>query len=280
MKVLFAGGTGRLGAATLPRLIDRGIGVRVLTRDASRVSSSLGDSVEIAVGDVRDRRLLADAVRGVDAIISAVTGLGFGQAGPAAIDHKGNVNLIAEAEAAKVGRYVLVSVYAAAPAHPMTLMRMKYRAEEALRSSSLDWRIVRPTAFLELWTEIIGDPIKRTGRTTVFGRGDNPINFVSVDTVAAQVVEALGDSTSRGSVVDASGPRDLTFNQLASEIAKRAGRDVEIRHVPRPILRASRAILLPIRPDVAGMIEAGIVMDTADMRAPTMPPAATSAAGG
>ena len=280
MKVLFAGGTGRLGAATLPRLIDRGIGVRVLTRDASRVSSSLGDSVEIAVGDVRDRRLLADAVRGVDAIISAVTGLGFGQAGPAAIDHKGNVNLIAEAEAAKVGRYVLVSVYAAAPAHPMTLMRMKYRAEEALRSSSLDWRIVRPTAFLELWTEIIGDPIKRTGRTTVFGRGDNPINFVSVDTVAAQVVEALGDSTSRGSVVDASGPRDLTFNQLASEIAKRAGRDVKIRHVPRPMLRASRAILLPIRPDVAGMIEAGIVMDTADMRAPAMPPAATSAAGG
>lgn len=267
MKVLLAGATGRLGRAMLPLLLEKGVAVRALTRDAQRAALRIQDSVEMVVGDVRDPRSIAEAVRGVDAVVSAVTGFGLGGPGPAAVDYRGNLNLIEGAEAAKVRRFVLVSVYGAAPQHPMALMRMKFRAEERLRSSSLDWRIVRPTAFLELWQEIVGEPIKRTGATTVFGRGHNAINFVSVRDVAKVGVAALGDSVPSGSVLDVCGPRNVTLTELAHEIAVDLGRKVKVRRIPVPVLRASRTLLRPIRPDIAGMIDAGIVMDSADMRA-------------
>src|SRR5436853_7082588 len=119
------------------------------------------------------------ALQGVDAVVSAMTGFGPGGDGPRAVDHAANVTLIREAEAAGVRKFVLVSMCGAAADHPMELIRMKHRAEQALRTSNLDWTIVRPNVFMELWVGIVGDPIAKSGKAVVFGRGDNPINFNS-----------------------------------------------------------------------------------------------------
>ena len=43
---------------------------------------------------------------------------------------------------------------------------------------------MRATAFAELWIDVLGKTAARSGRPVVFGRGDNPINFVSVADVA------------------------------------------------------------------------------------------------
>src|SRR5438445_1456202 len=122
-----------------------------------------------------------------------MTGFGPGAPGPKAVDYEGNVNLIRAAEAAGVRRFVLVSIDGARADHPLELWRMKYRAEEALRASRLDWVIVRPNAFMELWAEIVGGPVFKDGKATVFGRGDNPVNFNSAKAVASLVNVALFD---------------------------------------------------------------------------------------
>jgi NADH dehydrogenase len=41
----------------------------------------------------------------------------------------------------------------------------------------------------------------------VFGRGDNPVNFVSVKDVAALVDHVVTDTSTRGSVYEIGGPR-------------------------------------------------------------------------
>ena len=265
MKVLCAGGTGRLGRVLVPLLRSHGAVVRVIARDTTAARARFGDDVEIDAADVRDRASLDRAISGVDAVVSAVTGFGSGMPGPRAVDFAGNVNLIRAAESAGVSRFVLVSVVGAAPHHPMELLRMKYAAERALMASYLDWRIVRPTTFLELWSEIVGEPIRKNGTTTVFGRGDNPINFVSIAEVARAVADALVDDMPSRSIVEVGGPRNLTLNQLAEEIARAAGCEPRVRHVPVAVMRVSRMLLKRLRPDIAGMIEAGITMDTADM---------------
>lgn len=263
--ILVAGGTGHLGTELIPRLTAGGSHVRVLTRNPIRARQRLGNTLEFAQGDVRDRKSLDAAMENVDAVISAVTGFGPGGLGPRAVDFEGNVNLIGAAQTAGVRRFVLVSMHDARPDHPMELARMKHAAEEAVRASRLEWSIVRPTAFMSLWAGIVGDPIAKKGKTTVFGRGDNPVNFSSERDVAAIVERALRGRDMVGAVVNFGGPDNLTFNQLVKQIEVACGRNATVRHLPVPVMRLSRQLMRPFKPDVAGMIQAGIAFDSIDM---------------
>jgi NADH dehydrogenase len=264
--ILVAGGTGHLGKELIPRLMAGGKGVRVLTRDTSRARRRLGDSPEFIEGDVRNPASLETAMRGIDTVVSAITGFGPGGDGPQAVDFKGNRNLIRAAEAAGAHRFMLLSMRGAAAAHPMELARMKHRAEDVLRASSLAWTILRPTPFMELWAGIVGDPIEKGVKTTVFGSGDNAINFIAERDVAQIVELAVTDSRFEGAVLDVGGPDNLSFNQLVGQIEAAVGHPAQVRHVPVPVMRLSALLIRPFRPDVAGMMEAAIGFATADMR--------------
>jgi NADH dehydrogenase len=226
----------------------------------------LGDAPELVEGDVRSPGSLLPAIAGVESVVSVVTGFGPGGQGPRAVDYEGNLNLIRAAEAAGVRRFVLLSMRGASADHPMELARMKHRAEQALRASRLNWTILRPTPFMELWAGIVGDPIAKTGKTTVFGRGDNLINFIAERDVARIIELALVEPRFEHAVLDVGGPDNLSFNQLVRKLEATIGRTAAVRHVPLPMMRLSALLTKPFRPDVAGMIEAGIGFETADMR--------------
>ena len=247
--IVIAGGTGRLGTLLAHDLVARGIDVRVLTRDPAR-AAHLGDSVEIVTCDVRRRESLAPALEGATTVVSAIQGFaGAGHGTPESVDRDGNINLIDAAEATGAD-VILMSLVGAAADHPMELFRAKYAAEEHLRSSSVSWTIVRATLFLELWAEIISKGI-------VFGRGDNPINMVSVRDVADAVERAVVDPALRGQVLDVAGPANLTFNELAAATRLSTGRPTKVRHLPRALLR----ILSPF----TRQARAALAMDTIDL---------------
>ena len=263
--ILVTGGTGNLGTELVRRLTARGHAVRVLTRDPERAHARLGPGPEIVAGDARQMGELDVALKGIHSVVSAMTGFGPGAQGPQAVDQQGNLNLIRAAQTSGVRRFVLLSMHGASPDHQMELHRMKYRAEEALRASRLEWVILRPNAFMELWVDLAGGPIAKNGKAMVFGRGDNPINFNSVRDIAHFVELALTEPALTRTVLSVGGPDNFTFNQLVDRIACAAGRKVSVRHVPRPLMRISAATMRPFKPDVAGMIEAGLAMDSADM---------------
>jgi NADH dehydrogenase len=263
--ILVAGGTGHLGVELVPLLTARGIPVRVFTRDPDRARQRLGEIPEFAKGDARSPHTLEAALKGVDTVVSAMTGFGPGAPGPRAVDYEGNLNLIRAAEAAGVRRVVLVSIHGATADHAMELWRMKYRAEEALRASQLDWVIVRPNAYMELWAEIVGGPIFKDGKATVFGRGDNPVNFNSAVDVARFVELALFDPGLSRTILSVGGPENLTLNQLVGQIERAAGRQAAVKHVPVQMMRLMSLVMRPLKPDVAAMIQGGIAFDTVDM---------------
>jgi uncharacterized protein YbjT (DUF2867 family) len=263
--ILVAGGTGNLGVELVPYLASRRIAVRVLTRDPEHARRRLGDGAEIARGDARDTKSLQAALEGVDVVVSAITGFGPGGSGPRAVDYEGNLNLIGAAEAAGARRFVLVSMFGATKDHPMHLARMKYRAEEALKASRLDWVIVRPNAFMELWAGIVGAPIIKGGKATVFGRGDNMINFNSAKDVARFIELAVFDPELSRTILSIGGPENMTFNQVVGLIERAAGRKASVNHVPVPMMRLSSMLLRPFKQDIAGMIQGGIAFDTVDM---------------
>jgi uncharacterized protein YbjT (DUF2867 family) len=262
--ILVAGGTGRLGTVLATRLTGRGLAVRVLTRDPARAGHLAALGVEVATGDVRDRTSLVPAVRGADVVVSAMHGFTGPGGSPVTVDYQGNINLIDAAQTAGA-QFVLMSVVGAAADSPLELFRMKHAAEQYLLASGACWTIVRATAFLELWIDVLGRTAARSGRPVVFGRGDNPINFVSVADVAGLVAEAVTDPAMRGRTLEIGGPDNLTFNQFADAIQHAAGRTSTPRHVPPLALTLMALCAGCLRPELGRQARAALVMDRADL---------------
>jgi NADH dehydrogenase len=219
----------------------------------------------VVVGDVRNRASLARAVAGVDTVVSAIQGFaGPGGVSPASVDRDGNANLI-DAAAEGGAAVVLMSVVGASPDGPMELFRMKHAAEQHLRASDAPWTIVRSTAYLETWIGLLERTARRSGRPVVFGRGDNPINFVSAVDVAALLDRVLAEGPIPARVLEVGGPQDLTLVGLAEVVQAAAGRTKEPTHVPRAALRIVAAVTGPFKPDLARQARAALAMDRFDM---------------
>jgi uncharacterized protein YbjT (DUF2867 family) len=255
--IAIVGGTGRLGSLVVRGLVNHDQEIRVITRDPARAAHLRELPVQIVTADVRDRAGVRAAIAGTTTVISAVHGFtGPGKVSPESVDRHGNANLI-DAAAEFSADVVLMSVVGASPDHPMELFRAKYAAEQHLINSGTAWTIVRATAFLELWADIMRKPI-------VFGRGENPINFVSVNDVAAVVERAALERDHRGRVIEVGGPRNLTFNELAGFLQRARGESGNVRHIPRPALQAAARFSRRAR--------AAIAMDTIDMTFTPEPP--------
>ncbi len=263
--VLIAGGTGRLGTLVVPALSARGVEVRVMTRDPQRAAHLVSDNVEIVRGDVRDAEDTARAASGAGVVISAVQGfVGSGGVSPASVDRDGNINLIraASAEGADV---VLMSVVGAAADSPMELFRMKHAAEAVLAASAVEATVVRATSFLELWIDLLRRTAGRSNRPLIFGRGQNPINFVSVRDVAALVEQVVFDRATRGQTFEICGPENLTLDELARMVSANRGGSRNPRHIPPAVLRAMAATVGRLRPELGRQMCAALVMDRSDM---------------
>ncbi|HEY8837731.1 MAG TPA: NAD(P)H-binding protein, partial [Dehalococcoidia bacterium] len=149
--ILVAGGTGTVGTRLVQRLLNRGLRVRVLSRDIARMPDRSRANLEVVEGDVRSRANVANAMTGVDTVVSAIHGFaGPGGVSPASVDRDGNANLIAAAAESNAA-VVLMSMVGAAADSSMELARMKFAAEQRLRASGVPWTIVRATPFLETW---------------------------------------------------------------------------------------------------------------------------------
>ena len=265
--IVVAGGSGTLGRLLVRHLVASGHKVRVLTRDAARLEDG-GGGAEVVVGDVRVPADVRRAVAGAGTVVSAVQGLaGPGGVSPASIDRQGNIHLI-DAAADAGADVVLMSVIGASPDSAMELFRMKAAAELHLRESSAAWTVVRSAAFLDTWTTILEKTAGRSGRPMVFGRGDNPVNFVAAAEVAQVLAGAVTDPTTRGRTIEVSGPADVTLNELAAEVQRAAGRTGAPKHLPRVAMKVVAATVGRVRPQVGRMVRASLVMDTVDLRQP------------
>jgi uncharacterized protein YbjT (DUF2867 family) len=264
---LVVGATGSLGRRVVKALRDQGKPVRALTRDRARAADLALLGAEVVQGDLRDPASLERACQGVARVLSAAHGFdGKDGNSPAGVDAQGNRDLVRVARKAGVRHLVLASAVGAAPENPVDLFRCKFEAEQAVRASGLGFTVLRATAFMEFWAAMIGTPILRTGKVTIFGRGQNPMNFVSVDDVAAYALLALDDPRAEGRTLEVGGPENLTMIEVATIFEKEAGRPARRTHVPLPLMRFLAVALRPVKPDVARQIAAGVLMDTADMR--------------
>lgn len=110
MKILITGATGKVGSRLAKRLARRGDRVRALVRDAGRAVELGAAGIELAEGDLLRVETLAEAVRGVDAVVHCAAF--FRGATPEqaqAVNDLGTQQLANAARSASVGRFVFTS---------------------------------------------------------------------------------------------------------------------------------------------------------------------------
>lgn len=263
--ILLVGASGRLGSVVAQRLLEQGKPVRAMTRTPLSLAYLKQQGVEVVSGDLRDPASLLGACQGVEQVLAAAHALvGKGDNNPQTVDDAGNRHLIDAARAAGVKHFIFVSGQRVSSDSPLEFFRIKYRTEEYLRASGLNFTILRPGAFMDLWTQLIGQPIIEQGKTTIFGRGNNPINFVAVEDVARLVCIALEDARAWNQVIEVGGPENLTMNQVAEIFERASGRQAKKRHIPLPMMRVMSILMQPINPALSRQIRTGVYMDTAN----------------
>jgi len=261
--VLVVGATGQLGGAITRKLLASGVRVRALARNPAKLAQ-LAPAAELAAVDLRDVRKLTDACRGVDQIVStANNNLGKGPNSPARTDLSNHQNLCAAARNAGVRRLMYVSARGVTQDAPVDVFRIKWYIEDAIRRSGVPFVMLRPSAFMETWVdEVIAKGIREKGVATIFGDGNNVLNYIAVEDVAEFAVKILSRPEVVNEAVDAGGPSNVSQNQLASLIERRLKSSGRRRHVPVMAMRLLPPIVRPFNEVAARLMTFGLYAAT------------------
>ena len=220
-RVLVTGGTGTLGRELVPRLLEDGRTVRVMSRGGAR--AGLPEGVEWARADLASGEGLAAAVEGADVVIHAASDP---RGDVRATDIEGTRRLLEAAGRAGVGHFVFVSIVGV-DGVPFPYYRLKVEIEGMVRASGLPWTVMRATQWHDFIEIMFLAPAARVPWVMPVPAGWRT-QPVEVGEVAARLAATVGDGPLRDTD-NFTGPEARTLDDLA-----RAW--LEIRGIRRRIL--------------------------------------------
>jgi nucleoside-diphosphate-sugar epimerase len=253
VKILFLGGTGNISTACVECAVARGHRVGILTR--GRRPSPFGPPVEVLHGDRDDMGALVRAAEGRwDAVVD------FLAYTPA------QVGLAVSAFAGKTGQYVFISTVATYDkpkarlpftedtplANPFwEYARLKIgceeRVREAHREGSLPITIVRPSyTYGPTWIPsgfggqdyTVVDRMRRGLPVVCHGDGTALWGMTHASDFAVGLVGLLGHPDAIGEAFHITTDEVLTWNSIYETIARAAGVEARLVHVPSALIAA------------------------------------------
>jgi NADH dehydrogenase len=236
--ILLTGGTGVVGSALLPKLLEAGHDVRCLVRDPRKLGPERV-RVQLSLADLSDDRGLRHAVRGVDTVIHLAAAIR--DQPPRRVEEVtalGTHRLLEACEDAGVKRFVFFSALNATTFQRTRFFRSKALAERRVAASPIETTIFAPSIIYDR-----SDPwvtaMRRLALLPVLpisGRGRSVYEPIWAQDVASAVLASLEAEPGR---FELAGPERMTYEQIARVIATAAGRDRPALHVPLPFVRSA-----------------------------------------
>lgn len=165
-KVLVAGATGYLGKHIVNELKSRGYWVRVLIRKESQ-KKLFKDVDDFFVGEITMPKTLVSIAENIDWVFSTIgitrqkEDLTYMD-----VDYQGNVNLLYEAEKSGVEKFEYISAINGDKQRHLKIFEAKERFVNELKSSGLDYCIMRPNGFFSDMKDFL--EMAKKGRVYLF----------------------------------------------------------------------------------------------------------------
>jgi Predicted nucleoside-diphosphate-sugar epimerases len=272
--ILLAGATGLLGNAICQRLSAAGKSVRALVRESSdpfKVNKLRSIGAEVVQGDVRDRLSLDKVCQGVSAIICTISAMPFSyQPGVNDIqstDLDGIINLIEAAQANHVSQFIYTSFVTNADIN-FPLQDAKREVERKLKESGLVYTILRPSYFMEVWlSPAVGfDPA--SAKAVIYGTGQNPISWISLQDVAQFAVASLDHPAAKNATLALGGPEAVSPLGVVKLFEQANGHSIELQFLPAEALEAQQAAATdPMQQSFSGIMRYYAIGDPIEMSA-------------
>ena len=203
-SILVTGASGKTGRRVAANLQQRGVEVRAVSRKSD------------VPFDWSDQSTWRSALRGVNAAYIVHPGLGMA----AAADQVGD--FAKAAAAAGVAKAVLVCT----PDDGSEFSRSMRAAEHYIVDAGLSLTSLRLRWFFQNFSEDFLYPPVLSGELRL-PAGNGKEAFVDADDIAEVAVAALTDDRHNGQSYDVTGPRLLSFTEVADEISRGAGHPVK-----------------------------------------------------
>jgi uncharacterized protein YbjT (DUF2867 family) len=224
-KVLITGGTGVYGTALVPRLLQAGHGVRIMSRRPPAGPVPAG--ADWAVAQIETGSGLDRALAGVEVVVHAASSP-FKRTW--AVDVDGTQRLLEAARAAGIAHLVYISIVGIERV-PFAYYRAKLAGEDRVQAGGVPWTLLRATqfhnlldTFLRLWS------IRWPAYWVPCDLQYQPVDVGEVAAVTLQVL-AAGPS---GRWPDVGGPEVLRTGHIARTWLQARGIRRPVWHLPLP----------------------------------------------
>lgn len=275
---LVVGSTGLLGGMIARSLVGKGRPARLLTRNGS---SEIAEAVAVT-GDLKDRVSLDAACRGVTTVITtANSAQRGGDDNVSSVDEAGNISLIEAARHAGVRHFIFVSAAMASESSPVPLFAAKARAERHLRESGMEWTVLAPHIFMDIWFPmLIGSALAAGRPVSLVSGGKRRHSFIAVEDVAAFAVAAIDNPSAKNQRIVLGGPEALSWSEIVGQASLILGS-------PIPVSTLAPGAPIPTLPPpvdqlignlATGLEEQDVIFDTSETAQKygvTLTPAAT-----
>jgi len=239
MKIALFGGTGFVGSHLVRHLLAAGHKPSVLVRPGSESKLPELSQCRVTSGDISSSAAIEATLEDCDATIYNIgllkeiprKGITFEEA-----HFDGVRRVIDAAERNGVRRFLLMSANGVKPSGT-PYQDTKYRAEELLRDSDLDWTIFQPSVIFgdssglqeishQLHVEIVRPPIPAPAFRSGWSSKNNSVVMspVSITDVADAFANALSNDDTIGRTIVLGGPEVLSWEDMILRVAEAAGR--------------------------------------------------------
>ncbi|MCB8969169.1 MAG: SDR family oxidoreductase [Ardenticatenaceae bacterium] len=244
--ILVVGATGLLGGMITQQLLQQGNSVRILVRHNSPATEmakqGLGTPAQTLIdagaqpvyGDLKDRASLDAACAGIETVITTANSiLRGGEDTIESVDLQGTQNLIDAAKTAGVRHLIYTSADGVDINHPNPFYQAKAACEAHLAASGLDYTILKPGVFMEVWIgAVVGIPLQAGQPVTLVGKGNHQHAFVSVGDVAKYAVTAVSHAAARNKAIRIAGPVSYTWTEIVETTGQVLGQSLPINYMP------------------------------------------------
>lgn len=241
MKICISGGTGFVGGHLRRALLDRGHRLRLLVH---RCNSGIERESEQMEGDVTSPESCLAAAAGCDAVINLVgiirefpaRGITFER-----LHVQATANMLAAAAGNGICRYLQMSALGTRPKAVSAYHKTKFRAEELVRASGLDWTIMRPSLIYgpeDAFINMLAANLRLAPAMPVMGDGAYRVQPIHADDVARCFAMALDTPETVGHCFELCGNERFSFNELLDEIAAAMGKSSPVKlHAPLGLMK-------------------------------------------